>query len=208
MPSEATFPLAALFEELGFVRVQSQQQARLALIESGLTNARKQNMAEDKRAAAVAAIEARIARVCASSTCRNALEAAGRRVVEVTPQGCEVCGGSDTARATRQMAADLVAAGRTRLLVLGGSPNTRRALRDALVGTAVEVRFVEGDRPTGTKRARELADASDVVVIWANTELSHKVSQPFIGAAPGRTIACARRSVSALAEAVSRHVTG
>jgi hypothetical protein len=210
MPPDPTFPIDALLEELGFVRIASKQQARQALIEAGLTNARKQNMAESKREAAAAAIDERIARVCAAEACRNALDVSGpsgpRRVVEVAPEGCEVCGGSDTARAVEQMAQDLVRARRPRLLILGGSPNARTALRNALRGTAVEVEFVEGDRPTGTKRARDLAERADVVVIWANTQLSHKVSQPFATAAPDKTFTVARRSVSALATEVSRHV--
>ncbi len=207
MPAEPTFAITALLEEMGFRRVDSQQRARAALVEAGLTNERKQNMAQAKRQAAIDAIDARIARVCASSTCRNALDAGGRRVVEVAAEGCEVCGGSDTARATQQMVADLEASGRTRLLVVGGSPNARRALRDAVAGSRVEVTFVEGDRPTGAKRAKEMAEAADVVVIWANTMLDHKVSQPFSTAAPAKTFTCARRGVAALAEEVSRHVT-
>src|SRR5690554_6485781 len=106
MPTEATFSIAALLEELGFRRVDSQQWARRVLIEAGLTNERKQNMALAKRQAAIDAIEARIARVCASLGCRAALDVGGRRVVEVATEGCEVCGGSDTARATQQMVAD------------------------------------------------------------------------------------------------------
>lgn len=208
MPAEPTFAIEALLAELGFERTDSRQLARNALIEAGLTNSRKQNMALAKRDAAVAAIEERIARVDSSATCRAALEARGRRVVEVASHGCEVCGGSDSARAVQQMVADLVATGRMRLLVLGGSPATRRALREAVAGAAIDVRFVEGDRPTGAKRARELADSADVVVIWANTELDHKVSQPFATAAPSKTITVARRGIAALAEGVSRHVRG
>jgi DNA-binding LacI/PurR family transcriptional regulator len=139
MPAERTFPIAALLEELGFVRIASQQHARNALVEAGLTNAKKQNMAEAKSQAAIEAIDERIARVCASASCRTALEPVGRRIVEVTSEGCEVCHGSDTARATQQMAQDLVAAGRTNLLVIGGSPNARHALRDAVAGSGVDV---------------------------------------------------------------------
>ena len=212
MPAEATFPIEALLEEMGFVRVASKQVARLALIEAGLTNDRKQNMAASKREAAVAAIEERIARVCSAEACRNALDATGplggRRVVEVASEGCEVCGGSDIARNVQQMAQDLVAAGRTRLLVIGGSPNARTTLRNALRGSAVEIEFVEGDRPTGARRAKDLAERADVVAIWANTMLDHKVSQPFATAAPEKTFTCARRSVAALADEVSRHVRG
>ena len=208
MPAEATFPIEGLLEEMGFVRVASKQVARLALIEAGLTNDRKQNMAASKREAAVAAIEERIARVCSAEACRNALDAGGRRVVEVASEGCEVCCGSDIARNVQQMAQDLVAAGRTRLLVIGGSPNARTTLRNALRGSAVEIEFVEGDRPTGARRAKDLAERADVVAIWANTMLDHKVSQPFATAAPEKTFTCARRSVAALADEVSRHVRG
>lgn len=212
MPAEPTFAIEALLEELGFVRVASKQTARQALIAAGLTNGRKQNMAVSKREAAVEAIEERVARVCAAEACRNAIDASGphgpRRVVEVASEGCEVCGGSDTARATQQMVQDLVGAGRPRLLILGGSPNARTTLRNSLRETAIEVDFVEGDRPTGARRARDLAERADVIVIWANTQLDHKVSLPFSNAAPDKTFTCARRSVAALAEEVSRHVRG
>ena len=151
MPPEATFPIAQLLEELGFVRIASAQQARSALIEAGLTNARKQNMALDKRQAAIHAITTRIARVCTAEACKHALPARNRRVVEVISEACEVCHGSDTTRATQQMVQDLVATRRTRLLVIGGSPNARTTLRDAVAGTPVTITFVEGDRPTGEK---------------------------------------------------------
>ncbi len=212
MPAEPTFAIEQLLEELGFVRIASKQTARLALIEAGLTNSRKQNMAADKRDAAIAAIEERIARVCSADACRSALDLAGphgpRRIVEVTSEGCEVCGGSDTARATQAMVQDLVAAKRTRLLVIGGSPNARTTLRNTLRGTPIDLTFVEGDRPTGTKRAKDMAERADVVVIWANTQLDHKTSLPFTTAAPDKTFTCARRSVAALAEEVSKHVRG
>jgi len=206
MPGETTFPIDALLDDLGFRRVTAKQHARLALIEGGLTNTTKRNMAVGKRPAAIDAIAARVAPVCGAPGCRVALEPRGRRVVEVDASGCEVCAGSDTTRAIRAMVTALAAAGRTRLLVIGGSPNARHTLRDALAGTPVAVSFVEGDRPTGAKRARELADAADVVVIWANTQLDHKVSQPFASAAPSRTLTCARRGVAALADEVARHV--
>lgn len=206
MPGDATFPIEVLLDELGIRRVASRQLARHALIAAGLTNATKRNMAVGKRDAAAAAIAERLATVCVASACRAALLERGRPVVEVDPAGCEVCGGSDIARATRGMVAALVASRRTRLLVIGGSPNARRALRDAVAGSPVTIAFVEGDRPTGAKRARDLADKADVVVIWANTQLDHKVSQPFATAAPARTFTCARRGVAALADAVAVHV--
>jgi len=212
MPAGPTFPIEQLLEELGFVRIASKQTARIALIEAGLTNGRKQNMAIAKRDAAIAAIEERVARVCSAEACRNALDTTGphgpRRVVEVASEGCEVCGGSDTARATQAMVQDLVAAKRTRLLVIGGSPNARTTLRNILRGTPIDLTFVEGDRPTGAKRAKDMAERADVVVIWANTQLDHKTSLPFATAAPDKTFTCARRSVAALAEEVSKHVRG
>ncbi|GMU41913.1 MAG: hypothetical protein AMXMBFR23_27790 [Chloroflexota bacterium] len=197
-----------LLKELGFERVASLQAARAVLIEAGLTNARKQNIAADKRARVVEAVEAGIARYCGQPTCLALLEADGRRPVEVAPRFCEVCGGSDITRAVNRMAQDLVATGRRRLLVVGGSPNAHTQLRTSLAGSGVELDTVAGDRPTGAKRAREMVERADVVVIWANTILDHKVSSVFTGVAPARTFTCARRSVSALAQEVSRHVTG
>ncbi|MDA0270347.1 MAG: hypothetical protein O2798_07575 [Chloroflexi bacterium] len=207
MPLEDVLHINTLLKEHGFERVASQQVARAALIEAGLTNSRKQNIAADKRDRVTAIIEERIARVCGAPACLAALDASGRRVVEVASKSCEVCGGSDNTRALNQMSQDLIAAGRPRLLVVGGSPNAHTQLRQSLAGSGVEVETVPGDRPTGSRHARELVDRADVVVIWANTILDHKVSTAFTGVAPEKTFTCARRSVSALAQEVSRHVT-
>lgn len=208
MALDPVLHIDTLLKEHGFERVASLQAARAVLIEAGLTNARKQNIAADKRDRVIEVIEARIARYCGQATCLALLEEDGRRPVEVASKSCEVCGGSDIARSVNQMAVDLVAAKRPRLLVVGGSPNAHTQLRTSLTGTGVELETVVGDRPTGAKRAKEMAERADVVVIWANTILDHKVSSVFTGVAPGRTFTCARRSVSALAQEVSRHVRG
>ncbi len=208
MTTDAVLHIDSLLKEHGFTRVASQQAARAVLVEAGLTNRRKQNIAAEKRERVTAAIEAGIARTCGADACRALLDDDGRVPVEVEPTFCEICEGSDITRAVNQMAADLVAARRTRLLVVGGSPAARTQLRTALAGSGVELDTVVGDRRPGAKRGRELVERADVVVIWATTQLDHTVSGVFTGVAPAKTIVCARRSVSALAQEVSRHVRG
>ena len=94
--------------------------------------------------------------------------------------------------------------------------------QDSVPGLQVQYRDLDANpvpHLTGRSLAKadpaEVADAeqvltqflaADVVVIWANTQLDHKVSQPFTTAAPAKTFTCARRGVAALAEEVSRHV--
>lgn len=206
--SADVIPIATLLAELGFVALSSQRAARRHLEAAGLTNRTKVNIQRSKRDAAEEIVCTRIARSCGAPPCERVLATSGREVIEVESPFCEVCRGSEGERALLQMADAMVASGRTRLLVLGGSPASRTHIREALRGRPIEVEFIEGNRPTGDKRARELSAGADIIVIWGGTILDHKVSQPFadLNEYSGRRITIAQRGAASLARGVIEHL--
>lgn len=207
MPDDV-IAIAVLLAELGFSTAPSQRAARAHIEAAGLTNRTKVNIQRGKRDAVEAAVRTRIARSCGAAPCGRALAASGRDVIEVEPPSCEVCRGSEGERALLQMADAMAGAGRRRLLVLGGSPASRTQVRESLRGRPIEVEFVEGDRPTGDKRARELSAGADIIVIWGGTILDHKVSQPFadLGEFSAKRITIAQRGAASLARGVIEHL--
>lgn len=207
MPDDV-IAIAALLAELGFVAPASRRAARAHIEAAGLTNRTKINIQRTKREAVEEVVRTRIARSCGAAPCDRVLATSGRAVIEVESPFCEVCRGSEGERALLQMADAMVAAGRTRLLVLGGSPASRTQIRDSLRGRPIEIEFIEGDRPTGDKRARELSASADIIVIWGGTILDHKVSQPFadLNEFSSRRITIAQRGAASLARGVIEHL--
>lgn len=123
------------------------------------------------------AVFERIQPVCAVVTCREYAGLVGWQVIPAGATRCAVCRGSDNRRWFRMMALRLERAGRRRLLVVGGSPDSHAALgrleRDA---PKLDLRLVEGDQRLDATRARALVGGVDVVVFWASTLLDHAVS--------------------------------
>lgn len=206
--SDDVIAIAALLAELGFTAPSSQRAARAHIEAAGLTNRTKVNIQRTKRDAVEEIVRTRVARSCGADPCDRVLATGGRDVIEVEPPSCEVCRGSEGERALLQMADTMAATGRTRLLVLGGSPASRTQIRESLRDRPIEVEFIEGDRPTGEKRARELSAGADIIVIWGGTILDHKVSQPFadLGEFSGKRITIAQRGAASLARGVIEHL--
>ena len=95
-----------------------------------------------------------------------------------TPTQCEVCGGSKQRRTVLQMGAALNDAGIRRLLVVGGTPDHQRLLRETLQPTGIEVRTVVGDkRAHNQTEANQTLAWADLALIWGGTALNHKLSQ-------------------------------
>ena len=207
MPDDV-IAIAALLAELGFTATPSQRAARRQIEAAALTNRTKVNIQRGRREAVEELVRTRIARSCGAAPCDRVLATSGREVIAVEPPFCEVCRGSEGERALLQMADAMVASGRTRLLVLGGAPASRTQIRESLRGRPIEVEFIEGDRPTGDKRARELSAGADIIVIWGGTILDHKVSQPFadLGEFSGKRITIAQRGAASLARGVIEHL--
>ncbi len=169
----------------------------------GITNPRKTRLSFTKVERARAVIDARLARLC--HVCEGRVGLDGRERVRVRAHACAACGGSRSGRALDDLSVVCEAAGLRRLVVVGGSPDTRREL-SALNGR-LELRLVDGtERRTRSQADRDLAWA-DLVVVCGGTELAHKVSTLYTRAKTATPVTSAsRRGVEAIAGAVVEHV--
>lgn len=173
------------------------------LIEAGLTNARKPRISAAKLDRADELLRSRFAYVCQRGDCRAAAATRFRDrgvIRAAAPEFCEVCRGSANRSAVDAMIRTMAAAGLRRLCVLGGSPAVREELAQ-LVNGRIELRLVDGT----VSRNRTAANAdlawADRVVIWASTELSHKVSMLYSGP---KVITVSKRGIGAMCEQVAR----
>lgn len=179
--------------------------ARRALEEAGLTRPGKSRIATTKVLTVKKALLDQFIRVCSRPRCRamtTSSQAANnhRRLVAVEHRHCEVCGGSDNRRAVHAMAQAMRRTGKMHLLVVGGTPEIRKGLQ-ALLEPPCEVKFVLGDGRASAKDAAQKGAWAHLVVIWASTPIPHKVTALYKDYGP---IMVARRSITALAEAVSQ----
>jgi hypothetical protein len=176
--------------------------ARALLEAERITNPRKRRLSLAKVERATAAIDARLARLCASCASRFAPD--GRELVVVPGPACPRCGGSRNEGALVDVAEACAAAGIARLVVVGGSPDVRRELK--ALRQHVELRLVDGtERRTRAEAQRDLAWA-DLVVVCGSSELAHRVSTLYTGdRGPTPVVTAARRGVEAIGAAVVEH---
>lgn len=173
-----------------------------ALQEAGLSNPRKPRIALDKRDRVAALLAEKFCRVCARGDCSNAAPARahGRRIVPAATQAtCEICGGSANRSAVDELVAAFRTAGWSRVVVVGGSPATRQDLSRQL-GSAIELRLVDGTISRTLAAAEADVAWADLVVVWASTELSHKVSTLYRGP---KVVTARSRGVTELARAAA-----
>jgi hypothetical protein len=119
-------------------------------------------------------IQSRLALVCERAECQPGSPHAV--VVRVSPERCEVCGGSDIRVAFELLVRACGRAGVTRLVIVGGSPSYRTQLKELARGTKLKLDLVSGDSKLGKRRARNDAER---VVIWGATEIDHGTSAAY-----------------------------
>lgn len=199
MTASDAIPKAEFLARLGF---GEDEQVLRALEEAGLTNPRKSAISPDKAEQAREVLEARFFRACTRGDCQDrAPSLAGGRLVarSAGPGSCEVCGGSASRAAIDEMVEACRAAGVTRICIVGGSPNTRHEIEQAVAGR-LELRLIDGSGSrTGAAAKGDLAWAQRVFV-WGGTELNHKVSKLYTGPT---VIQTAKRGVSEMAKAIT-----
>ncbi len=185
--------IAELLDELGFSGAV-QADARAVLEASGLTNARKTRITRGKTDAIERALDAAFARRCEECAADGG---DARPIVLVRAGLCGSCGGSATRREAQRLSAALTHP--LRVLVVGGSPEAHRLLT-ALDVPQVVLRLVDGKARQTADRARADAAWADVIVIWASTQLDHKVSTLYVEtpAAAGKRITVGRRGIAAM----------
>lgn len=100
----------------------------------------------------------------------------GRAVVRLARERCEVCGGADIRREVRLLEDECLLHGLRRVTIVGGSPKYRRQLKQLFTDPRLSVRLQPGNVRVTTKKARQVMEGSDLVVIWGATILDHSVS--------------------------------
>ena len=195
----------------GIVDAGSRMDARVVLAAAGLTRAGKQRMADDKLEKARDVLWARVTPVCSDTACIAGAARAQFPVVTTTRERCIVCGGSNTRRAVTAMVEACAKAGLERVLVIGGSGAAHAELRQAVAESAIELRIIDGLNAKPTKRtaAPDLAWAQ-LMVVWASTQLPHRVSQAFTEGRPRELplITVAKRGVESFCLEVARFARG
>ena len=176
-------PLTAMLASFGLEGANAES-AMEVLYQRGLTRPGKKRIALLKATAVEQAIREALVRACHKHMCtRKAATAAAhssRRVVRVPARYCDLCSGQDNRLAVDGMLQAMQTAHCTKLLVAGGSPGTLDAL-NTLVADRCGLRVISGqDRPSG-KTGKERLAWADVVVIWASTEIPHKLTETLKG---------------------------
>lgn len=198
--------IEAFLEGLGFDTPAALAAARKAIETDGLTRPGRQRMAAAKAPRAHAALVGALVRSCDRPSCRDALARSGRQVAIVSPSSCERCGGSGARDAAVRLSDVCAARNGCRLVVLGGSPRAREEIVRLGIRN-VSVRLVDGTARRTIDGARADARWADVVVVWASTQLDHRVSQLYADAADGKVLVVSRRGVAAMLDEVAERVT-
>jgi hypothetical protein len=198
--------LDAFLQDEGFFAEEAKALARSALASAKLSQPRKQRMLASKVERARALFRDQRLRLCDDPGCaavRAALFGIGAPAAVVERAWCDICQGSNNRRAALRLALRMRALGLARLLVVGGSDDSRAEL-ERLLGDYVELRLVVGAGVSRSlKDARADMSWAQVMAIWGGTELDHKVSNLYDDPPPGVIVArLDRRGIEALANAV------
>ncbi len=162
----------------GFVTSEEQRAARSVLEAAGVTRSSKSRISGPNARKAEAVIASAFVRSCAHPACRAAVVAArpsARLLVSPDRTTCEHCGGSDNLRAAKAFLAACRARPVERVVVVGGSPETRRELALLFAG-ALTARFVDGTRRRSQAQAHGDLVWADLGLVLGGTELAHKIS--------------------------------
>ena len=200
-------PIAELLTSLGFSGERAERIARAALIDAGLTTPRKTNVAANKKEQIADVLGGRFIRVCESNDCVAKARVDGRERVTVSTSDCEVCAGGNAGHALSVMFEHIERACVRRVLVVGGSPSVHTELAGTFARSGVELDLVRGDRALDSRRAEALANRADVIVVWGNSILAHKVSMLFTQPRFGhKRVPLSKRGIRSFADAVTQHL--
>lgn len=104
-------------------------------------------------------------------------------IVPVSPERCEITGGSDIRGAFRRLLDACRAARVSEITIVGGSPAYRQQLKELADPhrAVLHLNLVSGTQRRTRRRAAADMRKSDLVVIWGATELDHAVSAVYTG---------------------------
>lgn len=202
--------IAAWLAEQGFGLPASTAAARATLEGAGLTRPGKARLSVEKLPRAAELLAATFFLHCAQPECEGFARATGCTPLRCEPRTtCQRCGGSDNARAAKDVLAACARRGVSKLVVVGGSPAVREEL-ERLLGGALELRLVDGTRARPVEQAKADLAWADAVLLWGATELHHKVSNQYQDGAHGplkkKLVHVARRGIAQLLVGLRLHL--
>jgi hypothetical protein len=132
-------------------------------------------------------------------------------VTGVVPESVSVCrsvgGAQSTAARLEALIHTLQSAGVSRLLIVGGAPDSHRELREGFARSDFPLELVDGTRRISAARAAASARRAGLVVIWAGTLLNHAVSGQFRSrVTASKTVVVPRPGVAALVMQLQAYV--
>lgn len=175
----ADVDIDAWLDGQGYGLPDARSAARQVLEAKGLTRQGKSRMSVEKLPAVEALLRSSFALHCHTPECVTWAQSSGRAPLRCPLKtSCEHCGGSDNARAARELIAACAVASVKHLLIIGGSPSTREEL-ERLLGHAVTLRLVDGTVRRTIEHAKADLHWADIVLLWGASELHHKVSMQY-----------------------------
>ena len=189
--------LTKLLSEHGF-KGEDADMALILLQNRGLTRPGKRRISACKITRVSESLSETFIRVCGKDTCIRRSAGDLRQQVLTDARCCDICGGQDNRRAVNEMLHAMRSKGVKKLLVVGGSPNSRKEL-ERLCNTSCELRFITGEENPVNKKVNAQRDWADIVLIWASTQISHKTTSSLHGP---KVITVTRRGITALASTV------
>ncbi len=187
---------------------RAQQSAICTLKDAGVISRRpnRENIAVCKEDKVRETLAERFVWHCGNGNCKRDADGLGCSLLLVDRQACQICGGSTDKQALENMLEAMRSAGLNNLLVIGGTEGKRHEMQDKWpVARNIRpyLRVIDSENARSDKYYREDRQWADVIVIWASTSIPHKITSHF-PKSPNR-ITVPRRSISALAEGVTRY---
>ena len=207
MTSTSPIPMSEMFKGFGILTAQAQRDARDALVREGVISGRpnRKGIAANKLPRALEALDRSFIMRCSRGDCKERANARskskGASILQVSQEHCAFCGGSADRNALQRLAAALSGAGMSRVAVVGGTDQKERQIRSACP-PGIEWRFVEGQTARPDRLYESTRAWADVIVIWANTPLSHKVSRHFEDSGDERVLYVRGTGIASMCEDV------
>lgn len=194
--------LAEVFRSRGLVGEDESVAALRALLDARRFMALQELLEVSDPSAALYLLRSQLALHCGREDCPTPQ---GLTLLRVSPERCEVCGGSDIRRGLRRFSEALMLEALLRVVIVGGSPSYHRMLRDG-VDKRVDIRLVAGDARRTRSQAQADLSWAQLVIIWGGTILDHKVSELYQDS-QARTLRIANRGLSGLLDQATRALT-
>lgn len=92
-----------------------------------------------------------------------------------------------------------------RLNVVGGSPQYHRQLED-LLAPEIDVRAIDGTAANNSQRARHQVEGADLTMVWAGSQLLHRVSELYTSLRDKRVVIIAHRGLEGMLRQLTEYV--